>query len=400
MSKLILKTGAFCMAFTLLVFGISFADPQSIPNGPWIQDEQTVKLEALTSMEELQKKLFSIYTRSKGRMEVEIAGETTLGFPLYLVKFGEPDPEKIKVLIEGQIHGGEPLGAEACIEVIKQLAASGNKDIDEVLEKLTIWIIPRINPEGATYEEEDELVQRRTNEQDWTPEEWGLPADAPPPWYQYGQYPWWDPPGYDINRDSNPDLDFVLGPANAHLLPGNSSLPGFFVTPEGRTVRDVYKELRPDIFIDLHHRGTNLMSAEDNSMCILQILAQVVDLGREDYPLDPAVLDFSKQINAYVYQRLNEMGESPFTNIQRYPDVNLPGTTLGAFSLNGSAIMLYEVRTARQKSSGMLTKQVIIGLMETFKGLADGSIFYVDPADYDEILPAGPRIGNPHLIAE
>ena len=82
MRKLILKTGVFCMALTLLVFGIAFADPQSIPNGPWIQDEQTVKLEALTSMEELQKKLFNIYARSKERMEVEVAGETTLGFPI------------------------------------------------------------------------------------------------------------------------------------------------------------------------------------------------------------------------------------------------------------------------------------------------------------------------------
>jgi hypothetical protein len=400
MSKLIFKTSAFYVLLTIFVFGIAYADPQSIPNGPWIQDEQTVKLEALTSMAELQKKLFNIYARSKGRMQVDIAGETTLGFPLYLVKFGKADDDKIKVLIEGQIHGNEPLGVEACLEVIKQLAASGNPDIDEILEKLTIWIIPRLNPEGATFEVDGELVQRRTNEQDWAPEEWGLPADAPPPWYQYGQFPWWDPPGYDINRDSNPDLDFMLGPATAYLLPGNPSLPGFFVTPENRAVRDVYKQLEPDVFIDLHHRGTNLMSEEDNSMCILQILAQVVDLGREDYPLDPAVLDFSKQINAYVYQRLNEMGESPFTNIQRYPDVNLPGTTLGAFSLNGSGIMLYEVRTARQKSSGMLTKQVIIGLMETFKGLADGSIFDVDPADYDEILPAGPYIGNPHLIAE
>jgi len=385
----------------VLTAGTVCAEPQSIPNGPWVQPEQTVKLEALTSMEELQNKLFNIYARSKGRMAVEIAGETTYGYPIYLAKFGQADDEdKIKVLIEGQIHGGEPLGAEACLEVIKQLAASGNKEIDDILEKLTIWIIPRLNPEGATYEEDGELVQRRTNEQDWEPDEWGLDETAPPPWYQYGQYGWWDPPGYDINRDSHPDLDFVLGPANAHLLPGNSDLPGFFVTPEGRTVRDVYKELRPDVFIDLHHRGTNLMSEEDIGMCTLQILAQVVDLGREDYPLDPDVLDFSKQINAYVYQRLNEMGNSPFTNIQRYPDVNLPGTTLGAFSLNGSAIMLYELRTAKQKSNGMLTKQVIIGLMETFRGLADGSIFDVDPADYDEILPAGPRIANPHAIAE
>lgn len=396
MKQTILRVGGAVLAMLLMALVQARAAPQSIPNGPWVQDTQTVKLEALTSMEELEKELFNIEARSKGRMEVEIAGYTTIGLPLYLVKFGEADPEKIRVLIEGQIHGGEPLGAEASIEVIKQLASSGNPDIDEILDKLTIWIIPRLNPEGGTYEVDGELVQRRQNSQPWTPEEWGLPADAPAPWYYRSR----TPPGYDINRDSNPDLDFVLGPANAYLLPGASALPGFFVTPEARTVRDAYKELQPDVFIDLHHRGTNLMSEEDNSMCTLQILAQVVDLGREDYPLDPAVLDFSKQINAYVFQRLNEMGNSPFTNIQRYPHVNLPGTTLGAFSLNGSGIMLYEVRTAKQKSNGMLTKQVIIGLMETFKGLADGSIFDVDPADYDEILPAGPRIANPHLIAE
>jgi len=393
MKRTILRIGVAVLAMLLMTLVQAQAAPQSIPNGPWIQDQQTVKLEALTSMEELEKELFNIEARAKGRMEVEIAGYTTTGLPLYLVKFGEAEPEKIRVLIEGQIHGGEPLGAEASIEVIKQLASSGNPDIDEILDKLTIWIIPRINPEGGTYEVDGELVQRRQNSQPWTPEEWGLPADAPAPWYYRSR----TPPGYDINRDSNPDLDFELGPANAHLLPGASALPGFFVTPEARTVRDTYKELQPDVFIDLHHRGTNLMSEEDNGMCTLQILAQVVDLGRVDYPLDPAVLDFSKQINAYVFQRLNEMGNSPFTNIQRYPHVNLPGTTLGAFSLNGSGIMLYEVRTAKQKSNGMLTKQVIIGLMETFKGLADGSIFDVDPADYDEIFPAGPRIGNPHF---
>jgi hypothetical protein len=298
------------------------------------------------------------------------------------------------VLIEAQIHGGEPLGAEACLAVIKQLAGSGNPDIDEILENLTIWIIPRLNPEGATYERDGELVQRRRNLQDWTPTEWGLLEDSPAPWY-HRRATETRAPGYDINRDSHPDLDFVLGPDSDHLPPGQSSLPGFFVTPEARMVRDAYKELEPDVFIDLHHRGTNLISEEDNSMCTLQILAQVVDLGREDYPLDPADLDFSKQINAYVYQRLLEMGNSPFTGIQRYPHVNLPGTTLGTFSLNGSGIMLYELRSVTQKSSGMLIKQEIIGLMETLKGLADGSVFEVDPDLYDEIPPAGPRIRDP-----
>ena len=35
MSKPILKTGIFCLVFTLMVFGIALADPQSIPvQGP------------------------------------------------------------------------------------------------------------------------------------------------------------------------------------------------------------------------------------------------------------------------------------------------------------------------------------------------------------------------------
>ena len=396
MKRTLFGTMAFGLMCLILTCGLAFAAPQSIPNGPWIQDNQKVQLNALMSNEELEKTLFQIESRAKGRMTVEVPGYSTTGLPIFLVQFGEADPDKIRVLIEGQIHGNEPLGPEAAVELIKQLAASGNPDIRMILEKLTIWIVPRLNVEGASYEVDGELVQRRQNSQPWTPEEWGLPSDAPAPWYYRSR----TPPGYDINRDSNPDLDFELGPANAHLLPGTSALPGFFVTPEARMMRDIYKELQPDVFIDLHHRGTNLVSEEDISMCTLQILAQVVDLGRPDYPLDPAVLDFSKQINAYVYQTLLEKGNSPFTGIQRYPHVNLPGTTLGAFSLNGSAIMLYEVRSAGLKSNGLLTKQIIIGLTATLKGLADGSVYDVDPADYDEIPPAGPRIGNPHAFDE
>jgi len=38
-------------------------------------------------------------------MEVEIAGETTLGYPIYLSKLRKADDEeKIKALLEGVIH--------------------------------------------------------------------------------------------------------------------------------------------------------------------------------------------------------------------------------------------------------------------------------------------------------
>jgi hypothetical protein len=344
------------------------------------------------SNEELYKNLFQIEAHSKGRMVVELAGYSGDGWPIYVTKFGQADSGKTRILIESQIHGGEPLGTEAVVFLMQQLATSGNPDILNILDKLTIWIIPRLNPDGGAHEVNGELRPRRHNHQTWTPEEWGIPSESPAPWYYRSRI---TPPGYDINRDFSPDLDFVLGPATANLLPGNSRDPGFFVTSEARAVRDVYKELLPDVFIDLHHRGSNTVSETDNSLCTLQVIAQVT-AGTSEYPLDPAVLALSKQINAYVYQILNEKGESPFGSITRYPDVELPGTALGSFTLNGSAIMLYEVRSVAQKSNGMLIKQSVEGLMETFKGLADGSVYEVDPDLYDQIPPAGPRISNPH----
>ena len=397
MSKKTFLSAVFLTLLMLLVLtGSAFAQdedpPQSIPNGPWIQDNQEVKYEMLMSNEELYKKLFQIEARSKGRMVVELAGYSGDGWPIYVAKFGEADPGKTRILIESQIHGGEPLGTEAVVFLMQHLATSSNKDILNILDKLTIWIIPRLNPDGGAHEVDGELRPRRQNHQDWTPGEWGLPDGTPAPWYWNWRI---SPPGYDINRDFSPDLDFVLSPATAYLLPGRSRDPGFFVTSEARAVRDVYKELLPDVFIDLHHRGSNTVSETDNSLCTLQVIAEVTQ-GTPDYPLDPAVHALSKKINAYVYQVLNERGNSPFGGITRYPDVELPGTALGSFTLNGSAIMLYEVRSVAQKSNGMLIQQSVVGLFETFKGLADGSVYDVDPALYDQIPPAGPRISNPH----
>lgn len=387
--------------FTLLTFvlpGTALAqdedpnDPQSIPNGPWLQPEQMVKYEALMSNEELYNKLFQIEARSKGRMKVEQAGFTGT-WPIYVAKFGDADPNKTRILIESQIHGGEPLGTEAVIFLIQHLATSSNPEIVNVLDKLTIWIIPRLNPDGFATFVDGVQRPRRQNHQTWTPEEWGLPAAAPAPWYYNSRI---NPPGYDINRDFTPDLNFVMDPTYAGLLPGRSVDPGFFVTPEARAVRDLYLALQPDVFIDLHHRGTNTISENDNQICTLQIVAEVT-AGTAGYPLDPNVLKLSKQINAFVYQVLQNKGESPFGGITRYPDVELPGTALGSFTLNGSAIMLYEVRSVAQKSNGMLVRQSVLGIIETFKGLADGSVYEVDPAIYDQIPPAGPSITNPRL---
>lgn len=381
-----------------LLPSLASADPQSIPNGPWIQPGQTVQKVALTANADLGPKLEAIASRSTGRMAVEVVGHSATGWPIHLVRFGEPAAGRLPILIQTQIHGGEPLGTEVVLHLMQTLATSSHPAVLAILDRLAVWFIPRLNMDGADFRNaEGFLVQRRQNTQAWTPQEWGLAATAPAPWYlprsllQPGRTP-----GYDINRDFNPDLTFRLTAGDEALLPGASELPGFFVTPEARTSARVFARMRPKIFIDHHHRGSNTQSATDNQLTTLQVIG-IVTAGTPQFPLDPVVRDLGFQVNVLVWDTLRAIGNSPFGGITRYPDVELPGTALGSYALNGAGIMLYETRSAAQKSMGLLIRQSLVGMGATLEALASGTLDDVDPARYFDIPPAGPSIDNPRF---
>jgi Zinc carboxypeptidase len=390
--------GAAGMGVGLSFPRLAHAAPQSIPNGPWLQPEQVVQKVALTANVDLGPKLEQIATRSNGRMELEVAGHSATGWPIHLARFGEPGSGKLPLLIQTQIHGGEPLGTEVVLYLMQMLATSSHPTVREVLDRMAVWFIPRLNMDGADFRDETGfLVQRRQNSQPWTPEEWGLDPATPAPWYlprsllEPGRTP-----GYDINRDFHPDLTFRLQPGDEALLPGASELPGFFVTPEGRTSAAIYQRMRPKVFIDHHHRGSNTQSDTDNQLTTLQVIG-IVTQGLPDFPLDPAVRDLGFQVNVLVWDTLRSMGDSPYGGITRYPDVELPGTALGSYALNGAGIMLYETRSAAQKSMGMLVRQSLVGMGVTLEALAFNTIGAVDPTRYFDIPPAGPSIGNPRF---
>ena len=427
-SKIIIPTA---LAMTLAVSSTALADPQSRPNGPYIEDEQNISLASYLSNEDLYKKLQKLESSSNGKMSLEIAGysnhsgdgyqtEADKGEPLYVVKFGEADPNKKKVLITTQIHGNEQIGTEAAIDIIQKLSSNG-KDVNEILDKVSIWIMPRINPEGADNLYEGKWYPTRYTHQTWLPEDIGLPADTQAPWYYnsdgseraqnndgrvvYGI------PGYDQNRDYNPNLDFKITEENADEVTeflndpatNNSNHGGISVTAESRVVTDVFQEMQPDLFVDVHHRGFNTVSDEDNRSVPIQLAAVVAEpyvdsFTGQTYEVDADVLKLGKQINALSSETL-QRGYSHYGATQKYPDVNLPGTALGAFALNDAAIMLMEVKgqsqTLGQKQAGMLKETIKAPLYEVFSALADGSIHEVDPAIYDAIPESTNRITDP-----
>lgn len=398
-----------CFVFNLLLSSAAYT--QSVPNGPWVTPEQTVKLQAFLTIEELGKKLVQIEARSKGRMKLEIAGFSNLGHPIYAAKFGEPDENKKGIYIQSSIHGDEEAHVIATVELIQTLATSGNKEVLAMLDQLTIWIVPMLNPDGIMFEVDGNRWPQRLNVQTWDPTQWGLPTNTLAPHYynqRFGVY------GYDMNRDFHPNLDFVLNPVTLHrpttTWRGASSQAGFMVTPEVRASAALFIDLQPKLFIDLHHQyPTYAQSTTDNTMNTLQILAVVMsgngytDRDGNYYELDPEVQKLSKQVNSLVYQKLNEKGNSLFGNITKYAPINYPGSALGAFTLNGAAIMLYELRGGSiydtgQKQNGMFVKQTYTGLYETLKAFVTGEVYEIDPNFYDDVIPrGGPRIRNPRL---
>ena len=422
MTKKWMMFSGIALAVVMIFTPMVFAQPQSTPNGPWVEDEQNLSLQGIMTNEELYKKLEQIEHTSHGRMELEIVGYSDaihgdlmepLGYPLYLCKFGDPDPnsDKFRVLITSQIHGGEVLGTQALVKLMQKFAGGG-KDVNEILENVTLWLMPRVNPEGAMSERDGQWYPTRRNHQIWDPEFFGLPAGTSSPWYYRSSSE-----GYDLNRDSNPNLDFrienltdygwTLDQFAEEILNdramNNSSYGGYYVNPEARIITGVYQRLEPDVYIDVHHRGFNYLSEEDNRSVSIQVAAEVADpytdpFSGEYYEVDADVLELARQVNVVGYQAL-QRGFSHYGAIQRYPTVNLPGTTLGTFALNDSAIMLIEIKgqtqNIGQKQSGMLTQTAVVSIYDILIALADGTIHDVDASLYEDILPSANRMGDP-----
>lgn len=295
-------------------------------------------------------------------------------------------------------------------------------EADEILDKVSVWFMPRVNPDGFENTYEGEQYPTRYSHQTWNPTTLGLDEETKAPWYYnasgseraqnddgsvvYGI------PGYDLNRDFHPNYDFDVTKVDPTLVENflnnpnqnNGRSVSLVVSPETRALTEVVQEFNPDAIIDVHHRGFNQLSEEDNRSVSIQVLGLFTEEGQQYqdpfdpekvYQVDPEVLKLSKQMNVVGYEAL-QRGFSSFGAIQKYTKVNLPGSGLGAFQLNGSATMLIEVKgqtqNLGQKQSGMLKETVRVPIMEILKSLADDSIHSVDAERYDEIPDAANRI--------
>ncbi|MDM5211985.1 M14 family zinc carboxypeptidase [Peribacillus sp. NJ4] len=386
--KIVSTLGVFVLSASIAA--PTLAAKETSPGTP---SQQTYSVSGFTDHAELGKKLEQIASDSQGKVKVDVAGYSNRNREIYKASVGTG--EKV-VLIQSEIHGNEKTGTEAILNILKFLGTN-SPEAEKIRKEITLVALPKINPDAAE-------LNRRGNDMTWAEvvEQFPQLAGAKPSWnyytYKDESFDYESKPGFDVNRDFNPDLNYN---PQAKDFPGKSSTPGWFITPESQASRDVYKSLikqygKVEIFVDLHHQAPYYEIDGTDDLVTYSISGQFVPDPRT--PSGQAYAkyaknynyDFSRQLNVAVYNAMKQQGNSPFGNISLYPqNQNLPGTALGAFALNGSGTVLFEVRgqtqSFGQKKKGMLTKAVESGLYGIIDGVTDGSVYKINPEQYESI---------------
>jgi hypothetical protein len=408
------------------------------PRGPWgtTTDQEKLPYASYYTNDQLADQLEGLDRRSD-RLELRQIGESAgRGDPIWEVQIGDGG-ERVH-MING-IHSDEPSGLEATVQVLQTLAMGNSPEVADILDELSLTIIPDMNPDGNEFRGDDGLAegnssdfyQRRANTTEWD----GETAEMPSYYYDH-----WDVPGYDLNRDFpvipdfDPDEDENLGiwdgrsygiPIDEIDLESQVDDPpeviwgsGLNLNPETRATIDSFLEADPDWAFTHHHQGTPIDpdSSDENgpdwqtSMSVMAPqgaaygdVSDDID-GPEDgnvfitedaekRSLQSAVLakDAAGLAGGGRIDKINRFGYGPLWG--SYEEV-LPLYT-------DAAALLYEVshqsEERGQKGEGFKVKLTRDVYLETFRRIADGSIHDIDEMRYfDEMSVPTENAENPH----
>jgi hypothetical protein len=305
------------------------------PGGPFVPPDKDANMSAIMTFDEVEAELIKLEQRSKGLMALDIAGYTLEGRPLYIAKLGW-GPERM--WIQGRIHGNEPLGNDACLEIIKSLLSSDRR----LLEEMTFWIIPCYNPDGAEHF-------------------WRGNAN-----------------GVDLNRNWYPS----------------------YSQPESQAFYWAWAEFKPYYAIDLHHQGTYFVEDEEgddtNQMTTFSIGIPVWPEFLEEW-----VWDTNRRMAVVGYDAVKKLGfcnpsRYPLINIQT---AVVSSMMLGSPGPGGhdaewkTAAMFFENRGGiGNKSRGYIIRQMVVGVKAIIDAIAYGELMSVDEERWDEIPDRGRSI--------
>ena len=259
---------------------------------------------AWTSYSELQKELTKLERQSKGAMKLFTIGESNQGRSIKAARVGT-GPKVI--LVQSEIHGNEKTGTVALLNLLKTLTSNTRK-AQVLREQVTVVAVPMMNPDASE-------LDRRANERTWEEVVADFPQlkNAKSPWNYYQKEVQGDDyatkPGFDVNRDFNPNLDYV---PKAEDFPGTSADSGWYIHPESQAIRDLYKSLKGefgnvDTFVDLHHQGPCYEAGDTGKQVTLSLSGKFVEIDSHSDYAENYRIDYSKQLVLAAEDSLNNL---------------------------------------------------------------------------------------------
>jgi hypothetical protein len=269
---------------------------------------------ALVRHADLEKYLAEL--RSRGIKVTEV-GRSVAERAIYQMEFGRGP---LKVFMWSQMHGDEPTATSALIDLFAYLQKNrGVAWVKAIEEKITLRAVPMLNPDGA------ELFQRRNLQ------------------------------SIDINRDART-----------------------LATPEGRLLKRLRDEWRPDIGFNLHNQGVRTSVGTTGKQATISLLAVPADASGADTPGRIR----NKKLCAVMVEAL-----APFIygHIGRYDDTFNPRAFGDLISQWGTPVILIETGALKGKSNDDLVGLNFVAYAAALKSLADGSVEDANPAVYDAL---------------
>ncbi len=171
--------------------------------------------------------------KKNSMFEVSLATKSTEGRDIYLIKCGTG---KTKVLLWSQMHGDEPTATMALADIFNFLENkkdSSKREIspvldnlrEELLKKCTFYFVPMLNPDGAEV------------------------------WTRYTSL------GIDMNRDAVA-----------------------LQTPEGRLLKQLVFDLKPDFAFNLHDKNRRYSAGQSGNLATMSFLATAFNEAQDINP--------------------------------------------------------------------------------------------------------------------
>ncbi|MFI6263478.1 M14 family zinc carboxypeptidase [Micromonospora sp. NPDC051006] len=318
---------------SLLAAGLTTATPALAqnPGGPCLQPGQTVSLSSVAGYADVVQQLNQIERTSNGRVAVDSAGTSGEGRELFYATVGTGPTT---FWLQARIHGNELHSTEAVLQILKYLAG-GSPEARAIREKLTVVVIPMYNPDGS----EANIRQSTT------------------------------PTRVDLNRDWEN-----------------------FAQPESVAFWKLWRDVAPELALDLHHMSEAPVVAGTDDLNQFQIGARSIAPNR----MTDEQWRTNRQMAMVSVEALDRYG---LANVAHYPLIDITNAVLSRMLMGGTApageqpvpgtptkgAIFYEVRSVGQKSNGQLENLFRVPTMAVLLAAADGSLAGQDISAYPAV---------------